>query len=100
MEKVKVDFPIHKGVIASGDIFCSEAWMGEKIASKFQALCVEMEGASIAQVCYLCHVPFLVIRSISDSPNSKDNKLTYEEFLNKSSERVAMYLKQILEQKM
>ena len=98
VENVKTDIPIHKGVIASGDIFCSEAWMGEKIASKFQALCVEMEGASIAQVCYLCKIPFLVIRSISDSPSAGDNKITYEDFLEMSSKRVASYLKQILEQ--
>ena len=95
-EEAKTDFPVHKGVIASGDIFCTEEWMSKKIASKFQALCVEMEGASIAQVCFLSHVPFLVIRSISDSPNSKDNKMTYEEFLQDSSKRVAGYLKEII----
>ena len=44
--------------------------MSEKINKKFNALCVEMEGASIAQVCYLSHVPFMVIRSISDVPNN------------------------------
>ena len=70
--------------------------MSNKIATKFNALCVEMEGASIAQVCFLSHIPFLVIRSISDSPNSKDNKMTYDEFLTISSEKVAKYLKQII----
>ena len=77
-----------KGVIASGDIFCTEQRMSEKINKKFNALCVEMEGASIAQVCYLSHIPFLVIRSISDVPNN-DNVITYEEFLNDSSKRIA-----------
>ena len=96
-EEVTVDYPIHKGVIASGDISCTEEWMSQKIATKFHALCVEMEGASIAQVCHLCRVPFLVIRSISDSPNKKDNTLTYEEFLQESSKRVALYLKDIIE---
>ena len=28
--------------------------------------CVEMEGAAIAQVCYLNKVPFVIIRCISD----------------------------------
>ena len=77
-----------KGVIASGDIFCTESWMSEKIYKKFQALCVEMEGASIAQVCFLSHIPFLVIRSISDVPNN-NNVITYEEFLEKSSKTIA-----------
>ena len=43
------------GTIASGDIFCTEKQMSEKIQKKFDALCVEMEGASIAQVCYLVY---------------------------------------------
>ena len=77
-----------KGVIASGDIFVTESWMSEKINKKFNALCVEMEGASIAQVCYLCHIPFLIIRSISDVPNN-DNVVTYEEFLESSSKKIA-----------
>ena len=89
------DYNIFLGTIASGDIFCTEKWMSEKIANKFNALCVEMEGASIAQVCYLSHIPFLVIRCISDTPNG-NNIVTYEEFLKKSSENVAVYLKEII----
>lgn len=85
-----------KGVIATGDIFCTEEWMGEKINKKFNALCVEMEGASIALVCHLCNIPFLVIRSISDILNN-DNKITYEKFLELSSKKVALALKQIIE---
>jgi adenosylhomocysteine nucleosidase len=54
-----------------------------------------MEGASIAQVCYLSHVPFLVIRSISDTPNG-NNKMTYEEFLPMSASNVAEFLKNII----
>ena len=83
------------GVIASGDIFCTETWMSEKINKKFNALCVEMEGASIAQVCYLSHVPFMVIRSISDVPNN-DNVVTYEEFLSSSCKVVASAMSKIL----
>ncbi len=84
------------GIIASGDIFCTEAKMSEKINAKFNALCVEMEGASIAQVCYLSHVPFLIIRSISDVPNN-NNTITYEEFLLSSCDVVANAMKGILE---
>ena len=40
-----------RGIIASGDIFCTEIKMSSKIAQKFNALCVEMEGAIIAKVC-------------------------------------------------
>ncbi len=88
----------HNGVIASGDIFCTKKEMSEKIASNFGALCVEMEGASIAQVCYLSNMPFLIIRSISDSPDGSENKLTYEEFLEESSKTVAKELVEIIKQ--
>lgn len=86
---------IVSGVISSGDIFCTEIKMGQKINSKFNALCVEMEGASIAQICYLNHIPFLVLRSISDTPNN-DNVITYEEFLKYSSKNIAYAMSKIL----
>ena len=69
--------------------------MSQKINSKFNALCVEMEGASIAQICYLAHVPFLIIRSISDVPNN-NNVVTYEEFLSDSCKKVAYAMYKLL----
>lgn len=85
---VKNDSDVKCGVIASGDIFCTEDIMSLKICDKFNALCVEMEGAAIAQVCYLCNIPFLVLRSISDVVG-KDNKITYDNFLLESSKKIA-----------
>lgn len=92
---VKSNLKIFQGVIASGDIFCSDYMMGKKINDKFNALCVEMEGASIAQVCNLCNVPFLILRSISDVPNN-DNVVTYDEFLSDSCEKVANVMNEML----
>lgn len=89
------DYKVYRGVIASGDIFCSSEKMSNKIHDKFNALCVEMEGASIAQVCYLCNIPFLVLRSISDS-NDNNHVNTYEEFLPISCERIAWYLNELI----
>ena len=96
-KSVKTDVNVHIGTIASGDIFITDKDMSNKINTKFNALCVEMEGASIAQVCTLSNVPYLVIRSISDSPNQNDdNKITYEEFLEKSCKVVSNFLKEII----
>lgn len=92
---IKTDSNVHVGVIASGDIFVNNPNMSNKIASKFNALCCEMEGASIAQVCYLSHIPFLVIRSISDSVNG-NNELTYDDFLLLSSKMVAKFMLELL----
>lgn len=96
-KQIETPAKLHFGIIASGDIFCTEKWMSEKIATKFNALCVEMEGASIAQVCFLAHIPFLVIRSISDSIYEDNNTVVYEEFLKTSSTLVADFLKKIIE---
>ena len=96
-KNIKIDTNIKVGVVSSGDIFISDEKMGAKINKKFKALCVEMEGASIAQVCYLSKVPFLVIRSISDSPYEEDNHITFDEFLKISSNMAAKFIKQFLE---
>lgn len=88
---------VFRGVIASGDIFCTDVKMSEKINTKFNALCVEMESASIAQVCYLNHIPFLILRSISDVPNN-NNAITFEEFVSSSSNVVALALCNILKE--
>ena len=90
------DINVVSGIIASGDIFCTELRMGQKINTKFNALCVEMEGASIAQICYLSHIPFLVLRSISDTPNN-DNVITYEKFLESSSKNIADAMHMIIQ---
>ena len=62
--------------------------MKEKIRSKFNADCVEMEGAAIAQICKLNNIPFIVIRSISDKPNGK-NHIDFNEFIEMASKRCA-----------
>lgn len=54
-----------------------------------------MEGAAIAQVCYLDKIPFIVIRSISDSPNGK-NEIDFNEFIELASQRCAEIIKEFL----
>ena len=93
---IKMDTKVTFGIISSGDIFISDEKMGTKINKKFGALCVEMEGAAIAQVCHLCGIPFLVVRSISDSPYEKDNHITFDNFLKISSNMAAKFIEQFL----
>ena len=90
-----MDLSLLFGVIASGDIFCTDDKMAKKIHDKFSALCVEMEGAAVAQVCYLDELPFIVIRSISDSPNGK-NAIDFDKFVDFASKRCALILKEFL----
>lgn len=91
------DYKIKLGIIASGDIFCTDIEMKNKIYSKFDADCVEMEGAAIAQVCYLNEIPFVVMRSISDSPNGK-NAITFDKFLKIASKRIANLLVEFIKE--
>ena len=91
-------YQIKIGNIASGDIFCTDIYMKNKIYSKFDADCVEMEGAAIAQVCYLDNIPFIVIRSISDSPNG-NNAIVFDEFVKLASKRCAKILKSFFSEK-
>ena len=93
---IKIDTNVSFGVISSGDIFVSDEKMASKINKKFDALCVEMEGAAIAQVCYLCKVPFLVVRAISDSLYEKNNHIAFEEFLKISSSMASQFVLQFI----
>ena len=83
------------GCIASGDKFIVNNEEKNNIRNIFNALCVEMEGASIAQVCYLDNIPFLVIRSITDKLDGS-SKVDFEEFLELSSKKATNILREIL----
>ncbi len=59
---------VHRGVIASGDTFVSDVVHRRELESAIpDLLCVEMEGAAVAQVCAEHGVPYVVTRIVSDS---------------------------------
>jgi adenosylhomocysteine nucleosidase len=57
---------VRSGLIVTGDQFVKDDKRHELLADFPEALCVEMEGGAIAQVCYLNQLPFVIIRVISD----------------------------------
>jgi len=58
---------VHRGLLVSGDRFVSTAAESEALRRHLpDALAVEMEGASVAQVCHDYGVPFAAMRTISD----------------------------------
>lgn len=89
------NYQIKMGVVATGDIFCTEIWMKDKIRAKFDADVVDMECGAVAQVCYLDGIPFIAIRCVSDTPNGS-NASTFDENLNMASRRCANILKECL----
>lgn len=61
---------LYFGDIASGDQFISNDDKRQEILSFLpNILCVEMEGAAVAQVCLEFNTPFTIIRTISDTAN-------------------------------
>lgn len=67
------------GGIATGDQFVNSVERKSFIRDNFDSLALEMEGASVAQVCKYFGVDFLVIRSISDKAQGEAN-LDFNEF--------------------
>ena len=68
------------GVIASGDQFIASVERKKFITDNFGAIVCEMEGASIAQVCFSNGVPFGVVRAVSDCADGSSH-MDYGEFL-------------------
>lgn len=58
------------GKIVTGEIFIDNKGRSE-IISKLNPLCVDMETASIAHVCYVNKIPFISIRSITDTEDER-----------------------------
>ncbi|OQY38134.1 MAG: 5'-methylthioadenosine/S-adenosylhomocysteine nucleosidase [Spirochaetaceae bacterium 4572_7] len=87
---------IRDGLIITGDSFIHTDTAVKNIKSKLPKMeATEMEAASIAQVCYMFKIPFLVIRSISDVP-SKESKQSFEEFLVVAAKNSGRLVEEIL----
>lgn len=70
---------IHRGTIASGDTFIADSALKQKLVSEFDAICGEMEGGAIGHTCAANHIPFALIRSISDG-GDENAQLDYPTF--------------------
>lgn len=69
------------GLIASGDVFMSDAARVELVKGQFPTMiAAEMEAAAVAQVCHQFGTPFVVIRALSDIAG-KEASLSFDEFL-------------------
>ena len=89
------DIHTFTGRVASGDQFVSSGEVKERIRKTFQPLCVEMEGAGIAQTAYLNKVSYVIIRAISDKA---DNSATmdYPEFEKRAIVHSVRLVKQLI----
>lgn len=57
---------VRRGRVATGDQFVASSELKARIIANTGALCTEMEGTAIAHTAWKNHVPFVIIRAISD----------------------------------
>lgn len=85
------------GNIVSGDKFiCKEEDICYITKYFPSAYCADMEAACIAQVCDFYHVPFVVVRSLSDIVLNEGNEMQFEEYVQKASARSALFVKELV----
>lgn len=78
------------GEIASGDQFISDVEKKHELRTTFpNLLCVEMEGAAVAQVCDAFQIPFLIIRTISDCADTHA-EINFLEFIKEVANKYSM----------
>ena len=89
-------FKTFSGRIVSGDMFVASVEKIQWLEKEFGASACEMEGASIAHVCYLNNIPFVIIRSISDNANNGAH-MDFEKFTPIGVKNSTFILKSMLE---
>ncbi len=98
VEAVQASLPsisVIEGRICSGDQFISSNETKARIINEFSGDCVEMEGAAVAQVCYLNNIPFVILRAISDKADD-DGKISFAEFEKKAAANSAKLIEYMM----
>ncbi|MCR5155163.1 MAG: 5'-methylthioadenosine/adenosylhomocysteine nucleosidase, partial [Butyrivibrio sp.] len=95
IKKAAPDLGIFEGRVCSGDQFISSQEVKNAIKADFGGMCTEMEGAGIAQACFLNNIPFVIIRAISDKADGSDI-MDYPEFEKKAAHDCAALVLELL----
>lgn len=86
-----------RGLIASGDQFIAEDEKRMRLETLFpDAVCAEMEAGAIAQVCSHYHVPFVVLRSLSDVAHNPDSHMDFLTYVKHAAKRSAMLCQELM----
>lgn len=92
----KTAYPIRFGTMASGEQLIEDDKRDE-INHKYAPLCVDMETVSVAHTCYVNQVPFLSVRTITDTASHKGIE-HFEENCEAASKRSAEIVTGILKE--
>lgn len=93
--KVNPDIKCFVGRVVSGDEFVSTNEKKTWLVDKFNGYCTEMEGCGIAHTAYLNHIPFIIVRAISDKADGSA-KVDYSEFEMKAIEHTVKLMKELV----
>lgn len=83
------------GRVASGDQFIADPQRTRMLRERFGASCVEMEGGAVAQVCTRAGVPFVIVRSVSDSADG-EAEISFREFTGLAAGRAKVLVRAML----
>ena len=95
IRKAVPEIGVFEGSVCSGDQFIASREAKDQILSNFSGLCCEMEGAAIAQTCYLNHVPFVILRAISDKADDSE-EVAFETFKHSAAQHCAAVIQCML----
>ncbi|MDR1286563.1 MAG: 5'-methylthioadenosine/S-adenosylhomocysteine nucleosidase [Treponema sp.] len=85
-----------RGVIGSGDVFVHTSERVNAIRAAFPAVrAVEMEGAAIAQTCFLLKTPAVIIRAVSDIAGA-ESPISFGQFLPVASKHSAEIVRRMI----
>lgn len=97
-ETVNPEIRVFEGRIVSGDQFISSPETKAAILKNFpDSCCTEMEGAAIAHASYLNHIPFVIIRAISDKADDSAH-MDYPAFEKAAAEHSARLVEHMIQQ--
>ncbi len=94
--QVNPDISVFPGRIVSGDQFIDNKDKKAWLARQFAGYCTEMEGAAIAQTAYLNHIPFLIVRAISDKADNSAH-MDYDKFEAAAIARTVRFITALIE---
>jgi adenosylhomocysteine nucleosidase len=83
---------IREGLIVTGDAFMTNPARRNELRRELNAVAIEMEGASVAQVCMRFGVPVIVIRSITDRAdgNASQSYATFRDTAARNAANLAL----------
>ena len=94
-KKLKGNHKLFVGHVASEDQFVCSIKVNEEKESLFRTYCAEMEGAAIAHTCFLNKIPFVMIRTVSDTvdPNAEIN---FEDFVDVEARNTSRMVEELI----